>query len=149
MKILLAIDHSCHSAASIRSVAERPWPSDTVMRILSVVRNTPPSAAELWSEAGGNLETVRALRREFVQKTTGNAAEWLRARGITAETMVLEGNPRRVIVDQARQWHADLIVLAPHFTGTLDRWISGSISWSVVKRAPCSVELFRDKERSP
>jgi nucleotide-binding universal stress UspA family protein len=148
MRILLAIDHSRHSEKAVQWVAERPWPADSVVRILSVVRLTAPPAAELWADAGGDLETVRKLRRESTKEIAANAAALLSARGLRAETLVIDGNPKRLIVEQAKQWPADLIIVAPHTGNALDRWIAGSTSRSVLKHAPCTVEVFRETRRS-
>jgi len=52
MKILLAVDGSPHSAAAAEMVATRPWPSGTLVRVLSAIEDVTPPAAELWYDAG-------------------------------------------------------------------------------------------------
>lgn len=54
-----------------------------------------------------------------------------------------EGDPREVIVEQAETWQADLIVLGSRGLSTIKRWILGSVAESVVRHAPCSVEIAR------
>ena len=78
------------------------------------------------------------------QLTTG-LAETLRSSGLTAETVVRDGDPRSVIVDEARDWSADLIVVGSHGYTGVKRWLLGSVAQSVVAHAPCSVEVVRQK----
>jgi len=110
MKIILAIDYSSDSERAVQKIAERPWPPGTVVRVLSMVQNIPPSAAELWFDAGGSLEVVLQKRLERAEELTLKATEFLCAKGLRAETVVRRGRPRRVIADEAKAWLADLII---------------------------------------
>ena len=53
-----------------------------------------------------------------------------------------DGDPRHTIVACAREWGADLVVLGSHGKKGLDRML-GSVSDSVARHAPCSVEIVR------
>jgi|SRR5450432_1530850 nucleotide-binding universal stress UspA family protein len=53
------------------------------------------------------------------------------------------GEPRAVILDTAKAWRADLIVLGSHWRRGLDRLLLGSVSESVAIHADCSVEVVR------
>ena len=55
---------------------------------------------------------------------------------------VREGDPRRVIVDEAKEWPADLIILGAR-DNALERWLIGSVAQTVVAHAHCSVEVVR------
>jgi nucleotide-binding universal stress UspA family protein len=145
MKILLAIDGSEYSAEAVKVVAERPWPEGAVVRVLSAVEPVAPPAAELWYDAGGSLERARQELTARAEQLTAGVAETLRAGGLTAETAVRHGEPRSVIVDEAKEWGADLIVVGSHGHTGLKRWLLGSVAQSVVGHAPCSVEVARRK----
>jgi nucleotide-binding universal stress UspA family protein len=54
-----------------------------------------------------------------------------------------EGDPRSVIVEEAEQWPAELIVLGSHGYTGIKKWLMGSVAQSVVSHAPCSVEVVR------
>jgi nucleotide-binding universal stress UspA family protein len=58
---------------------------------------------------------------------------------------VVEGNPRDAILDEAREWNADLIVVGSHGYGRLKRMMLGSVAGAVVANAPCSVHVAREK----
>jgi nucleotide-binding universal stress UspA family protein len=53
------------------------------------------------------------------------------------------GEPRAFILDEAKAWGADLIVLGSHGRHGLDRLLMGSVSESVALYAHCSVEVVR------
>ena len=63
--------------------------------------------------------------------------------GATVETLMPTGDPRELILDTAKEWPADLIVLGSHGLGGFDRFLMGSVSESVAVHAHCSVEVVR------
>lgn len=48
MRILLAIDESPHSDCALETVAQRPWPDASVVRVLSVAQDLARYIPELW-----------------------------------------------------------------------------------------------------
>ena len=110
MRILLVVDYSPDSDHAVTEFAERRWPPGTIVRVLSVVENVPPSAAELWFDAGGNLEAVFRARKEKSEELAAKVAAVLSAKGFTAETVVRHGRPRKVIAAEAKAWPADMII---------------------------------------
>ena len=146
MKILLAVDGSEYSAEAVKEVAARPWPPQTTVRVLSAVVPITPPASELWYDAGGSLERTQQEMQKHAEQITAGIAERLRTSGLTAETAVRDGDPRSVIVDEAKSWSADLIVVGSHGYTGLKRWLLGSVAQSVVSHAPCSVEVVRKKQ---
>lgn len=145
MKLLLAIDDSPYSEAAVESVTSRPWPSDTTVRVLSAVEPIVPPATELWYDAGGSLERARQETVKHYEELTQRIAERLQSANLIVETAVRDGDPRSVIVDEAKDWSADLIVVGSHGRTGIVRLLLGSVAHSVVSHAPCSVEVVRKK----
>ena len=143
MKILLAVDESSHSAEAVQVVADRPWPPDTVVRVLTVVQPFVPPAAEFAYDAVGAMQQVWQDRRDRAGGVVEAVARMLHDKGLTAEPFVCDGDPRSTIVDEAKEWGADLIVLGSHGHTGITRWLLGSVAQSVVSHAPCSVEVVR------
>ena len=79
--------------------------------------------------------------------TVEQAASRLRigegSRSLEITTEVLEGSPKELIVDEAKRWGADLIVLGSHGRGAIGRFFLGSVSLAVAAHASCSVEIAR------
>ena len=143
MKILLAIDESDFSQAAIQAVSAQARPQGTEVRILHVLE--PPSLL-LGREMGANdpeFEAVwKALQDQamaLVEKTEAK----LRAAGFSVSPALQEGDPKSKIIDVAKQWKADLIVLGSHGRKGLQRFLMGSVAESVVRHAECSVEIVR------
>jgi nucleotide-binding universal stress UspA family protein len=145
MRILLAVDGSPYSAVAAESVLSRPWPKGTVVRVVSAVETIVPPAAELWYDAGGSLEEANRQIVQQAEQLTNKVGEMVRASGLTVETAVRRGDPRSVILDEAKEWGADLIVVGSHGYSGIKRLLLGSVAQSVVSHAPCSVEVVRQK----
>src|SRR6266568_840925 len=146
MKILLPVDASPYSAEAVRTVTERPWPAGTTVRVVSAVETIgPPPVGPLMYDAGGNIDQLLRQRTDDANRLTRKVAHSLKARGLAAETVVHDGDPRTVIVDEAKDWKADLIVLGSHGYTGIKKWLLGSVAQSVVSHAPCSVEVVRGR----
>ena len=77
--------------------------------------------------------------KEEAEKTLVTYVDALRERGIPVEAVVREGYPATVIVDEAREMDADLIVIGTHGLSGIKHLLLGSIAERVVQRAPCPV----------
>jgi nucleotide-binding universal stress UspA family protein len=147
MKILLAIDGSPHSEAAIVEVARGSWPDGTAIEILSVIHAFAPLAIDpAMVMAAVYVEHIEERRR--LPTMLVNAARDRiegEAWGVQVTTQIIEGNPKDVILDEARKWGADLIVVGAGGYGGPRRMVLGSVARSVVANAPCSVQVVRDK----
>ena len=131
--ILLAVDSSAASQAAVRELAARPWPERTTVVLLSVVDPT-----YTWN-APGLKESLFKAAEELVRC----ASEPLKSSGIELTTLVLTGDPKAVVVDHARQIGADLVVIGSHEASDVMRFLLGGVARTVVRFAPCSVEIVR------
>jgi nucleotide-binding universal stress UspA family protein len=146
MKILLPVDASPYSAEAVRAVSKRPWPSGTKVRVLSAVEIVGlPPMGPLMYDVGGSLTELQQQRTKEATQLTERVAHSLAASGLATETAVHDGDPRSVIVDEAKDWRADLIVLGSHGYTGIKKWLLGSVAQSVVSHAPCSVEVVRKR----
>jgi nucleotide-binding universal stress UspA family protein len=142
MRILLPVDGSSPSDEAIDEVARRPWPTSSSVRILSVVRPYVPPATEFVPGAFTPQELLQQHQTE-AEQIAARAADRLAQTGLSVETAVRQGDPRTVIVDEASEWGADLIVVGSHGHTGLKRLLLGSVAQAVVAHAPCSVEVAR------
>jgi nucleotide-binding universal stress UspA family protein len=79
------------------------------------------------------------------ERIAAQAADRLKRSGLSIDTAVRQGDPRTVIVDEATEWRADLIVVGSHGHTGLTRLLLGSVAQAVVAHAPCSVEVARKR----
>ena len=142
MKILLAVDGSPDSQKAVSELVARPWPPKSTVRVLTAVPRYQPPMLELVA-AGETPAEVRADHERAAANLTKTVADSLKSAELSVETSVQHGDPRRVIVDEAREWGADLIIIGARGHGALERWLIGSVAQNVVAHAPCSVEVVR------
>jgi nucleotide-binding universal stress UspA family protein len=55
----------------------------------------------------------------------------------------VEGDPKSQIIDAAKEWRADMIIMGSHGWSGLNRFLMGSVSEGVVRHSHCSVEIIR------
>jgi nucleotide-binding universal stress UspA family protein len=153
LKILVPTDGSACSLAAARSLATRPLPVGTNFKILSVEELvTMPISMEVSSLAAiypaSLLEELIAAARTRAEDGATAVHEILSQAvpGATIETLIPAGDPRELILDTAKAWPADLIVLGSHGLAGFDRFLMGSVSESVAVHAHCSVEVVRGNE---
>ncbi len=148
LRILLATDGSEHSAAAARSIAMRPWPPQTEVRILSAVElslTMLQAAFEPPFLDSAEMERVRTEAMKHAQEAIAEAGQILADGGRkTSEAIsILIETPKQIIVDEARNWCADLIVVGSHGRRGMNRFLLGSVSEAVATHAECSVEVIR------
>lgn len=146
MKVLLAIDEDPGSEEAVNEVGGRRWEEGTTVRVLHAVGKFVPPALELWHDAGGDLDQARQEIKDRSKQMTERAADWLREQGLAVETAVRDGAPGPAVVEEAREWGADLIVIGSRGYTGLRRLIEGSTSRHVVDHAHCPVEVVHRKQ---
>lgn len=152
MKILLATDGSECSMAAVRSVAGRPWPGRTRIRLTSVIpvilalgASHPLPPMYLPSDV---FETLQTQARSRAEEAVERAHQILREAKIEPiKTGFLPiGDARQVILEEAKDWGADLIVVGSHGHHGINSLMLGSVSETVAMHAHCSVEVIRESE---
>jgi len=106
----------------------------TVLTVVPVLRMVEPShlvGYETWSEA-----LVKQAKA-----TAKACAESLHRPHFLASSTILTGEPSVLIAEEAKTF--DLVVVGSHGRRGLDRFLLGSVSHSIVHRAPCSVLVIR------
>jgi len=136
MNVLVAVDNSEASQAVLQELAARPWPSDTCLEVLNVVE-----PAHLWT-VSSTVEEAMQSSAVFVERAAGD----LRTRGLEASGLSLPGDPKRVILDRAKETKADFVLVGSQGASALARFLTGSVASGVVRYAPCSVEIVRARQ---
>jgi nucleotide-binding universal stress UspA family protein len=147
MKILLAIDGSECSAVATQAVIAQLRPQDTDVRVIHAVNWEHIVPISLQFERGSEVAHAYQELRDLTARDAGDlvarAARQLLDAGFSTSTVVQEGPPRRVILECAAAWRADLIVVGSRGKNGLDRLLLGSTSEHIARHATCSVEIVR------
>ena len=148
MKILIATDGSDFSHKAAEKLCDFVrYPAQTVIRVLSVYQAQIPMAAEPFAISGEYFTALDKIAesnaKAAAEETVDLLKEMLPETSVNISTEVDLGRPAELILDAARNWGADLIVVGSHGRGFWGRLTLGSVSDSVVHHAPCSVLVAR------
>lgn len=146
MKILLATDNSECSRTAVRHVAARPWPVGTEIKVISAIDTSLP-AIEPWYGAQDVINRINEDRVKAAEDAAAFAKSILTSASLKSDARVIEGSPKLRIVDVAKEWGADLVVVGSHGRRGIGRVLLGSVSESVALHAHCSVEVSRGKRQ--
>jgi nucleotide-binding universal stress UspA family protein len=144
MKILFAYDGSDCADAALNDLNRAGLPGDAQFTVLSVAENwlPPPSSLEV-------LEGIDQVQ-EFKVLAQRGAIRLLELNpGWGGTTEVLIGSPATAIIEKAREWRPDLIVMGSHGRTALGRFFFGSVSQKVLHEAHCSVRIARGRLEGP
>lgn len=81
--------------------------------------------------------------RQRVEKAAADAVTRLTGAGLLADSAVHDGAAAPMILNEARELGANCIVLGARGHRFLERFLLGSVSLAVARRAECSVEIVR------
>lgn len=154
-KVLFATDGSDCSNAAAREIAKSVWPDDTVFIVVSVEElvlagNEMEAMSISPIYPASLLEKLTNEARERANAAVGTAKDSLVAVGlkVDANNSNPAGEPRGVLLDLAKDRHADLIVLGSHGRRGWDRFLLGSVSEAIAVHAACSVRVIRAPQAS-
>lgn len=147
MKILIATDGSDYSTAAVAECCRMVIrPESAEVLVVSAYENAYPLTAEPFALSAEYYQQLDDAVREQATSFITSAVEQIRlafpSDEFPIETEVLRGTPAQQIVERAKEWNADLIVVGSHGRGFWGRLL-GSVSNGVVHHAPCSVMVVR------
>jgi nucleotide-binding universal stress UspA family protein len=131
-EILFPTDGSDGADAVFDHVLEIADAHGSRVRVLNVADTNQPSVLR----EGGDV--VDVLKKEG-KRVVGDTADRARERGVSVITEVIQGEPHRTIVDYADSHGMDLIVMPTHGRRGLERFLLGSTTERVVRRAEVPV----------
>jgi nucleotide-binding universal stress UspA family protein len=144
-RILIGYDAHPGANAAVDAVAERNWPSGTEVRLVVATDSELPKDIDRFVSLTNNRNGVEVSPEcRWVLKNAKAACRRLQDQGLKASTTLVEGDPKQVLVTEAKNWHADSIFLGATAKGfSLTRFLLGSTASAVAARAHSSVEIVR------
>jgi len=143
-KILVPIDGSETAMCGLKEAIKLAKALGSQLRLFHVVNEFVLDYSYGAGLYGANL--IESLR-EGGQKIIQQAETFVRQQGVQADSVLLEsiGGPAAdLIIAQAREWPANLIVMGTHGRRGLRRFAMGSDAEGVVRGAPVPVLLVHD-----
>ena len=125
VRLILGMDGSPGAQAACGAIQRRAWPKGSKVRIVSVVDHRL-SVADV-----------------SVTGVVESAANDLSRSGLRVTTLATEGDPKRVLVEEAHDLGADCIFVGASGLARRGLFRLGTVSSAVAARAGCSVEVVR------
>ena len=137
--LMIGFDGSPDAEAAVAAVAERVWPARSTVRMVTAIDGALSAAVPTlrWIE-GRNRQASSWMRRMI-----DDPVHRLRAAGLFVAPVVKRGDPRTVLVEEAKRWDADGLFVGARGLRGIKRFLLGSVSTAVAMRAPCPVEVVR------
>jgi nucleotide-binding universal stress UspA family protein len=138
-KILFPTDGSDGADAAFDHVLDLAVTHDATVYVLNVANTVYGTIAE---KEGGTVDVLRERGEAAVE----DAARRARERDVATVTAVTTGDPHQGIVDYANDRGVDVIVMPTHGRRGLERFLLGSTTERVVRRADAPVLTMRPYE---
>lgn len=145
MKVIAALDVSDHSEAALKSIASRPWSAGTEITLISVI-DLGLYDHEGWN--ANNIINLNQLNKKLVAERTQYldlAVDKLKKKlpQCKIERRVLQGRAREGILNDAKHFEPDLLIMGSHGHTGVKRMLLGSVAESVMINAVCPVEIVK------
>jgi nucleotide-binding universal stress UspA family protein len=144
MKVLLAVDGSTSSDRAASLVANLAWPMGSTIEVVTAY----PGTAAIFDMPGVVLpadviqETEDAMAAE-ARHIVIKVARRIAAPDLTVQTQVVRGRAATVLLDQASEFKADLVVVGNRGHGPFESAVLGSVSAELVDHSQVPVLIAR------
>ena len=138
-RILIAVDESAFAAHAADIGIDL---AKSLKAEMAFIHAVDPSVGRAASEIGVPADKLIAMEEQDAKHLLSAFLE--RAGASPAALEFLEiGKPATKIVEAAKSWPADLIVIGSHGRGGVARLLLGSVAEAVVRQASCPVLVVR------
>ncbi len=145
MRVVLAIDGSIPADRARDLLAKLDLPAESRIRVVAVLDDGPAVVGIDWQENVPGTTYGPEGRRAHLMTALETATLALESAGHSGvDSVLLRGRPARAIIDEARDFEADLVVVGHRGRGAVATMLLGSTSTEVVEHAPCPVLIVRE-----
>jgi nucleotide-binding universal stress UspA family protein len=140
MRIVVGVDGSDASRTALELVASTTWPIGTEVRLVGAyeLATNWTGLTPLPTETGADEEAERAFFDQIQALSVP-----LKRSGCAIETVVARGRPADVLLTEADDLRADLLVVGSRGLGVAASALVGSVSAALVDHASCPVLVAR------
>lgn len=143
-KIICPVDFSNCAQQALNYAAELAKQFDAELSIVHAYED--PAAyvtpMPMSGYVGPGAELLLELRKQLEVRLSQTKAE-VETRGVRVRSELLEGTPYRVVLDWAKEYGADMIVVGTHGHTGLTHALLGSVTERIVRMAHCPVLTIR------
>lgn len=139
-RILLPIDLSPSSEAAL-NVTRQHFP-DANIRLLHIIDQQ--RVADTYKSTHASFVAVTEVRKKLESEALGELQKIAKP---GEEPMVVVGKAAEMILDHAKEWEPDLIVMGTHGRKGISHFLNGSVAESVVREALVPVLIVHERAK--
>lgn len=143
-RILIAVDDTAPAAVAVNAGVELAAKLGAELALVHVMQ--PPIPIAMIEGAVYDAEPLDE-REQRARELLAKIRQTLPV-SLQVESMTTEGYPANQIVEAAREWNADLIIVGTHGRHGVSRFILGSTAEAVMRRAHCAVLVARETSQA-
>jgi len=136
--ILIANDFAKDASIAIEKVLHRIWAKGTKVTLMTVLDQQMATALPMLKHFPADLDEEEGI--EHQQEATLKRFTDI---GIGANCKVIRGNPRKLLLEEAKRPEIDCIFVGARGLSRVQRIFLGSVSTWIAHNASCSVEVAR------
>lgn len=141
-KILVATDFSKESVAAFKKAVDLARDSSAALFILHALEAQPVISRLVEPDLLGKVSlSLQEPAKKSMDKLLGSARSKLKDLSVTTE--ICGGSAYSEILENARVWNADLIVLGAKGASGLEQMVVGSTAERVMRESECSVLIVK------
>lgn len=163
-RIVVGVDGSKESDTAIDIIRTRHWKKGSAVHLVTAVNTVIHSLPIPDVYAGSTIffiETIPddlSIKKEWRTKGRNKHTAWIKKMheeykirlqntGLIVSSLIKEGDPKVVLLQEAKKWGAECIFMGALGYSKLDRLLIGSVSTAIAARAKCSVEIIRNLKK--
>lgn len=139
MKVLAAMDGSFHSQKALEALRSVQWAADTEIKLIASVKSADvlPFGG---NEHAHSMPEALQITTKQIQAVAAQLAETI---GRNVTSLVVQGDPKTTVVQEAKSWPADLIFMGSRGRRGVELILLGSVSQAVLMQAQCPVVIVK------
>ncbi|WP_447980039.1 universal stress protein [Candidatus Nitrospira bockiana] len=145
LRVVVAVDESRGAAAALRFLRRLDVPSSSRITLVQVVGTPDLQLSPERSDLRRVVHEVVQAGRTRAQRLLEGLRRRMARSGLHVDSVIMEGRAAEGVVRAAKHCRADLIVIGSRGLVGVTRIILGSVSSKVVRAAPCSVLVVRER----
>jgi nucleotide-binding universal stress UspA family protein len=143
MRVLIAYDGSPGATEAVALAKAISWPKGSILRVVSVIEPILVPVSGPWNRGSALAPELDAAITAYADDRAAEVVERLAAPSRSTDGKVIRGRAASAIIDDARDFGADLVIVGSRGHGTIASLLLGSVSSEVVDHASCPVLVAR------
>lgn len=159
-RMVIGVDGSKTSEAVIDLLARRQWMKGSAVHLVTAIDTVVYTKFLSYDSyyptvAVATLPMDSSIKKEWRARGSKRPEAWIKKMhqeykeklekyGLIVSSVIKEGEPKEILLKEAKRWGAECIFVGALGHTRLERFFMGSVSSAIVARAHCTVEIVRE-----